>query len=113
MKIVCRYRKTISMSRVYDLERLISSCSDSDSELSSLYEDETACIRRDACTDELTSVPTKSPTSETKDLLDTQPRNPSAELQETLIESQDYIQNDQESLLTVLNDGNLEEYLQR
>jgi len=46
MKIVCRYRKTISMSRVYDLERLISSCSDSDSELSSLYEDETACIRR-------------------------------------------------------------------
>jgi len=114
--------------------------------LSSLYKDETTCIRQDACADELTSgiiekqsenqnayneeeqrcsnnfeccskneqqsdlwlnqhVPTKSPTSETKDLL--------AELQEILIESQDYIQNDQEPSSTVSNDGNLEEYLQR
>ena len=45
--------------------------------------------------------------------MNTQPRNPSADLQKILIESQDYIQNDQESLSTVSNDGNLEEYLQK
>ena len=153
-EIVCRYRKTIAMNSIYKWKKLTSTYSGSYTELSSLYEDETTCIRQDACADELTSVIiekqsenqntyneeeqhcsdnfeycgkneqqsdlwlnqrvlTKSPTSETKDLLDTQPRNPSAELQETLIESQDYIQNDQESSSMVSNDGNLDEYLQR
>jgi len=52
MKIVCRYRKTIIMNSVYELKNLISNCSESDSELSSLCEGETTFIRREACSDE-------------------------------------------------------------
>ena len=143
-EIVCRYRKTIAMNSIYKWKKLTSTYSGSYTELSSLYEDETTCIRQDACADELTSViiekqsenqntyneeeqhcsdnfeyfeycgkneqqsdlwlnqqvPTKRSTSETKDLL--------ANLQEILIERQDYIQKDQESSSTVSNDGNLE-----
>jgi len=141
MKIVYRCRKTIAMNSVYKWKKLTSTYSGSDTELSSLYEDETTCVKQEACADELTSViikkqsgnqnayneeeqhcsdnfeycgkneqqsdlwlnqqvPTKRSTSETKDLL--------ANLQEILIESQDYIQKDQESSSTVSNDGNLE-----
>jgi len=132
------------MNNVYKWQKLTSTCSDT--ELSSLYENETMGKRQDACDDEIASViiekksekqktyneeeqhcsnnfeycskneqqnyfwpnqhvPTKNPISKTKDLL--------TELQEIFIESQDYIQNDQESSSKVSNDGNLEEYLQR
>jgi len=56
MKIVCCYRKTITMNSVYDLEKLISNCSDSDSELSSLYERKTTFIMREACSNEPITV---------------------------------------------------------
>jgi len=52
MKIVCRYRKTITMNSVYELENLISMCSDSDSKLSSSYEEKNTFIMQEACSDE-------------------------------------------------------------
>jgi len=41
MKIVCRYRTTTPRNRVYKLEKLISSCSVTNSEISSMHETET------------------------------------------------------------------------
>jgi len=44
------------VNSVYDLERLISNCSGSESEISSLYEEETTLIRQEACSDEAKMV---------------------------------------------------------
>ena len=145
MKIVYRYRETIEMNKVNNWKKLTSTYSGSDTELSSLAEDETSCTKQNACIDELTSViikkqsekqnvcneekqhcsdnfaycgenekqsdlrlnqqvPTIRSTLETKDLL--------SDLQQILIESQDYIQDDLKTSLTISNDGNLIEYLQ-
>jgi len=51
-----RCRKMIAVNSVYDLERLISNFSGSDSAISSLYEEETTPIRREACSDEAIMV---------------------------------------------------------
>ena len=45
----------IAVNSVYYLERLIN-CSGSDSEISSLYKEETALIRREACSDKANMV---------------------------------------------------------
>ena len=43
-EIVCRYRKTIDMNSVYDLEKLISNCSVANSETFALHpQHETSC----------------------------------------------------------------------
>jgi len=53
---IYRCRKMIAVNSVYDLERLISNCSGSDSEISPLYEEETTLIRREACFNEANMV---------------------------------------------------------
>jgi len=53
---IYRCRNMIAVNSVYDLKRLISNCSGSDSEISSLYEEETTLIRREACSDEAIMV---------------------------------------------------------
>jgi len=47
-----RCRKTIAMNSVCELEKLDSNYSESNFELSSLYEEETTFIIREACSDE-------------------------------------------------------------
>ena len=56
MKIVCRYKKTITMNSVYELERLVSNCSVSNAETSSMYETETTFVIPKACSDDRTVI---------------------------------------------------------
>jgi len=52
MKIVCRYRKTIPRNSVYKLEKLISNCSVTNSEISSMHEAATIFATPEAHSDD-------------------------------------------------------------
>ena len=56
MKIVCRYRKTTTMNSVYELEKLVSNCSVTNSETSSTHETEITVVTLKAHPDDQTVI---------------------------------------------------------
>jgi len=155
MKIVCRYRKTITMNSVYELEKLVSNCSVADADTSSMNEIETTLLTPKARSDDQTvgtvgtkngnqnhdayhderpncfenmkyfskekpyndslqnqKEPTERLISEVKNLSYKQSCGTSEELTESINASQNNIHDGQDSLLTDVSNGNLEESLQ-
>jgi len=56
MKIVCRYRKTITRNSVYELKKLVSNCSVANSGTSSIHEEETTFVTPKARSDDQTEI---------------------------------------------------------